>query len=92
MVELVKESEYHKKNRNPFDSYSSAFTKDEILRKIVRILYENSLIAGIVAVVATGRGGNILMIFIGGVSGVFAAVFIKALESKIPEPFILNLV
>ena len=41
------------------------------------------LVAGIVAVVATGRGGNIPMTFLGGVSGVFAAVFMILMANSI---------
>ena len=41
------------------------------------------LIAGIVSVVATGRGGNIPMTFLNGVSGVFAAVFMILMANSI---------
>lgn len=41
------------------------------------------LIAGIVSVAATGRGGNIPMTFLNGVSGVFAAVFMILMANSI---------
>lgn len=41
------------------------------------------LVAGITAVIATGRGGNIPMTFLGGVSGVFAAVFMILMANSI---------
>ena len=41
------------------------------------------LIAGIVAVIATGRGGNIPKTFFGGVSSVFAAVFMILMANSI---------
>lgn len=41
------------------------------------------LVAGLVAVVATGRGGNILKTFFSGVSSVFAAVFMILMANSI---------
>lgn len=41
------------------------------------------LVAGIVAVIATGRGGNIPKTFFGGVSSVFAAVFMILMANSI---------
>ena len=59
------------------------------------------LVAGLVAVKTTGRGGNILKTFWGGVSGVFAAVFMilmansikyTMMEGNILEPILQGMV